>query len=257
MEWLMNGAKQLLASVGMKILMALAVLFIGFFLTGWVSKLLKRVRLLERVDKSVGSYVRNTIVVALRILVVVTALMILGIPATSFVTVLASAGVTIGLALQGSLSNLAGGIMLMFFRPYSVGDTVRAMNMEGTVKEISAFYTTLVTKDNSRVILPNGALNNSCIVNYSAEKTRRIQFSLSLPEEAGESVQRAEILSVLSERGDVLREPQAQAVVSGHSANQMEFTVTCWCEAQKYDDIMLVIRDETLRALQARHPAAA
>lgn len=257
MEWFWDQAKLFFTSAGVKILLALLVLLVGFFLTGRVSALLKRLRILEKVDKSAASFLRNTASIALRILVVVTALMVLGIPATSFITILASAGVTIGLALQGSLSNLAGGLMLMFFRPYGVGDTIRAMNMEGTVKEISAFYTTLVTKDNSRVILPNGALNNSCIVNYSAEKTRKIQLSLSVPCAGAQEWAVSEVLAFLNRRAELLKEPAPEVKITARSAANCEITVICWCSAEKHDDILLVLKDEILCALEERKTDAA
>lgn len=238
-------------TVGWDLLLSIIVLCVGFKLIRVLSKSITRSRVLEKVDPSVASFIRNFVMLVLRIAVVVTACIILGIPATSFVTILASAGVTVGLALQGSLSNFAGGLMIMFFRPYGVGDTIRALNLEGVVKEISVFYTILVTSDNSRVILPNGSLTNSSIINYSAERIRRVQVTLALPVRGDASELKTRIASAVYAREDLLKEPSAEVVLTARTAQTYEFTVRAWCDADDYDDVTLVIKGELASALEA------
>ncbi len=224
-------------TIGLKLVCALAVLLVGFKLIKMLSRYIGKSKLSEKLDPSVSGFIRNIIILVLRISVVVTVCIILGIPATSFITILASAGVTVGLALQGSLSNLAGGLMIMFFRPYSVGDSIRALNMEGTVREISAFYTILVTRDNSRVILPNGQLTNSGIINYTAEKIRRIDATLTfdLSCDVAETIRRIE--SAVYAREDLLKEPAAEVKITQQTAANRTYTVYAWCSAEDYDEI--------------------
>ncbi len=224
-------------TAGIKLVFALAVLLVGFKLIKMLSKYIGKSKLSEKLDPSVASFIRNTIILVLRISVIVTVCIILGIPATSFITILASAGVTVGLALQGSLSNLAGGLMIMFFRPFNVGDCIRALNMEGIVHEISVFYTILVTRDNSRVILPNGQLTNSGIVNYTAEKIRRIDASLTfdLSYDTGDIIRRIE--SAVYAREDLLKEPAAEVKITQQTASNRTYTVYAWCSSEDYDEI--------------------
>ena len=186
----------------------------------------------------------------MRILVVVTALMALGIPATSFITVLASAGVTIGLALQGSLSNLAGGIMIMFFRPYSVGDHIRAMNTEGVVKEISAFYTTLLTSDNSRVVLPNGTLNNSLIINYSAEKIRRVDLTVTVPMIENADKTAVCINNVLRQNEEVLSVPEPEILLTNLSASTCDYVIRAFCQSDRHDELILTLKSYVIREME-------
>jgi len=247
MDKTLEAALDFLRSFGLRVLLAAFILFIGTFIIRFLKKRLPNSMLLRRMDKSTGNFLRNTILIALRALLIATVLITLGMPATSFVTILASAGVTIGLAVQGSLSNLAGGIMIMFFRPYNIGDTIKALNMEGTVKEISAFYTTIVTRDNSRVVLPNGTLNNSVIINYSAEKTRRIEINLkmSTPEPLEEK-----ILEILKKHPKLLHE-LSEVLVTAATASDRTYRIHAWCAASDYEDILLTLENELRTALNA------
>ena len=250
METILLAALSFLKTAGIRILCAIIIMFAGMYLARRFKLLLSRTHGLEKLDMSTSIFIKNTLILVMRILVVVTALIALGIPATSFVTILASAGVTIGLALQGSLSNLAGGIMIMFFRPYSVGDHIRAMNTEGIVKEISAFYTTILTSDNSRVVMPNGSLNNSLIVNYSAEKSRRVEVAVTVPMiENPEKTARC-VMDVLDAHPDVLKEPQSDILLTQARADACDFTVRVYCVSDRHDEMILTLKSSILRKME-------
>ena len=163
-----------------KLVFALIVLIGGLVLTRLLVKLLKKSHGINRLEKSALGFIISFTKISLNVLVIISAAMILGFPAASVVTVLASAGMAIGLAMQGALSNLAGGIMLVIFKPFKVGDYIKTNGNEGTVTDISVFYTTLTMLDNRCVTLPNGTLTNSVIENRTANDMRRIDLTFSV-----------------------------------------------------------------------------
>ena len=245
MDQMIEAVLGFVKTFGVRLLGAIFLLIIGSYLIRFLKKRMPDSRILKRMDQSTASFLRNTILIILRALLIASILITLGMPAASFVTILASAGVTIGLAVQGSLSNLAGGVMIMFFRPYSIGDTIKALNMEGTVKEISAFYTTIVTRDNSRVVLPNGSLNNSVIINYSAEKTRRIELDLAL---ASTEPMEEKILALLKENPLLFHET-SEVLVTKKTAASITYRIHVWCNYSDYYDIMLTLENELRSSL--------
>ena len=168
LENLIEGASDLL----IKILISLVVLVIGFRLISLLEKTLKKEHKLKALDASAKGFVISFIVISLKILLFVIVLSIIGVPMASLVTIVGSGAVAIGLALQGGLSNIAGGLMILIFKPFKVGDYILVNNLEGTVKSITMFYTTITTIDNKIIQLPNGNLSNSNIVNYSANTKR-------------------------------------------------------------------------------------
>lgn len=250
MEGILLSMIGFLKTAGIRILCAILIMFVGMFLARRFKALLMRTRGFEKLDPSTSSFIKNTLILALRVLVIVTALIALGIPATSFVTIMASAGVTIGLALQGSLSNLAGGIMIMFFRPYSVGDHIRAMNTEGVVKEISAFYTTILTSDNSRVVLPNGSLNNSLIVNYSAEKIRRVEIAITVPAIENPEKTTESVLDALKMHSEILLTPAPEVLLTQVKPDACDFTIRVYCESDRHDELILTLKSSVLRKME-------
>ena len=162
---------------GLKLLAGLVILIIGSKIINVLVKFLKKDHKHSKIDASAKSFLISFVNVALKVLLFITVLGILGVPMTSLITILGSAAVAVGLALQGGLSNLAGGLLLLIFKPFKVGDYIDVMGHEGTVKAISLFYTTMCTIDNRVIQIPNGGLSNSAITNYSAMKTRMIKLS--------------------------------------------------------------------------------
>ena len=182
MNWeeILTYILQFLSSWGIKLLGALIVLAVGSKIIRSFVKWLRKSPKLDNMDKSIRTFLASFTNIGLFVILIITVTSILGIPATSFITILASCGVAIGLALQGSLSNFAGGLMILFFKPFQVGDYIQTASESGTVYEITVVYTILKTPDNKRITIPNGALTNSPIINYSAEKTRRIDWAFTV-----------------------------------------------------------------------------
>lgn len=225
---------QNLVTFGLHLLYALVVAIVGMKLVARLSVSIKQMRLLERIDPSVASFLTATSVLVLRIAVLVAAALILGVPGSAFITLFGSAGVAIGLALQGSLSNLAGGLMLLFFHPFGVGDYIKAGENEGTVTQISAFYTTIRTIDNKRIVLPNGNLTNSTLVNYSAEPTRMLDLPFSVSYDSDPAQVRRVLLEVAVANPMVLPDPAPIAPMTKQADSALIFNLRAWVARENY-----------------------
>ena len=162
-----------------KVILAIIVWFVGKFVVKKVTELVSKINALEKIEPNTRTFVLSAVKWLLYIVLVVSIVAILGVPMASVITVLGTAGAAIALSLQGSLSNLAGGIMMVIFKPFKVGDFVEASGVMGTVKEITLFYTVLNTPDNCRIHVPNGSLMNANITDYSIEETRRVEQTFS------------------------------------------------------------------------------
>jgi small conductance mechanosensitive channel len=249
MQQLLNKIIEVCTTAGTRILLAIVVWIAGRFLIRKLVAFLQKRDLLRKMEPTVASFVGNFINILLNILLILTVINILGVPMASVVTVLAAAGVAVGMSLQGALSNLAGGIMLMFFRPFSVGDYVSAGGEEGTVKGIALFYTTLLTSDNKRVMIPNGTLMNANITNYSSEGMRRVDLAFSCGK--GESVQKVETLmiSCLSAQKKVLKDPAPFARLTGGTDQALQFSVRVWCRTADYWDVYYDLLERVVTAM--------
>ena len=167
-------------SLGIKIVLALLILIVGRFLIKKILGKLEKSKGMEKMDPAVRSFLMSFFKIGLWVVVIISIISVLGVPMASVITVLATCGLAIGMALQGALSNLAGGIMLLLFRPFSVGDYIAATDAEGTVKEINLFYTVINTLDNKVVSIPNGTLMAANITNVTKESLRRVDLTFNL-----------------------------------------------------------------------------
>ena len=230
MDVIITYLASLATSVGSKILFAIIVLIVGKIIIDAVLKLLKKSNVLDKMDASVKTFALSFVKIALYALLIISIIGILGVPMASIVAALASAGVAIGLALQGALSNLAGGIMLMIFKPFKVGDFVEASGVSGIAKEITMFYTVIVTLDNKRITVPNGNLMNANIVDYSAEDLRRVDLDFSCAKSEDPAKVQSIMIKVMESNAKVLSEPEKPfARVSGGTNEAMNFIVRAWC----------------------------
>lgn len=224
-------------TAGTRIILALVVFMIGRFIIKKLVAFLKKKDVLRKMEPTVASFVGNFINIGLNVLLILTVINILGVPMASVITVLGTAGVAIGLSLQGALSNFCGGIMLMFFRPFSVGDYVIAGGEEGTVKSIAIFYTTLITVDNKRIMLPNGTLMNANITNFSSEENRRVDLAFTCAR--GEDVTKTQdlMMKILEDNPKVMKTPEPFARLTGGTDASLEFSVRAWCRNADYWDL--------------------
>ncbi len=221
-------------SFGIKLLGAIIILIVGLKLTSWLSKWIRTSSKLEKLDISLRSFLASFIKIVIYIVLIITVAMILGVPATSFITILASCGVAVGLALQGSLSNFAGGLMILFFKPFKVGDYIEAAGETGTVAEISVVYTELLTVDNKRITVPNGTLTNSIIKNYSSEELRRVDLTFSVAYDSDDEKVKSIIKDVIQAQPQALKDPEPFVHLSEHADNALIYTVRVWCKNADY-----------------------
>lgn len=231
-----------------QIVLALLTLLIGWWLINVLTSRVGGVLASRHVDRTLHGFVGSLVNIVLKVLLLVSVASMIGIQTTSFVAAIGAAGLAIGLALQGSLSNFAGGVLILLFRPFKVGDWIEAQGVSGTVDTILIFHTVLRTGDNKRVIVPNGALSNGTITNYSAEPQRKVVFDISVDYEA--DLKRAQaILLELAEDPRVLRDPAPMAVVSSLGESSITLSLRVWVKNADYWNVMFLFNEKARDAL--------
>ena len=230
------------AALGWTLIKALLVFIVGRFLISMINKLVQRVLLKRNIDPSIKTFVGSLIHIILMILLIVSVVGALGVQTASFAALLASAGVAIGMALSGNLSNFAGGLIILIFKPYKVGDFIEAQNLSGTVREIQIFHTVLTTTDNKVIYIPNGSLSSSAVINYSYQQVRRIDWTFGV--EYGTDYAKVkgvleEILAkderILAKDERILQEPAAPFIAMSQLADSsVNYVVRVWVNSPDY-----------------------
>ena len=248
----MAKIKEMLAGAGGSIVTAILVAVIGMIIIKAIMKVLRKLKGFEKLDQTMTRFILNFIKWALYVMLIIAVIGILGVPMAQVIAVLASAGVAIGLALQGALSNLAGGILLIIMRPFNVGDYVDAAGASGFVQSINLFYTVIMTIDNKRITVPNGSLMNSNVTDYTAEPKRRVDlvFSCAKSEKPAE-IQQC-ILDAVATSKYALDDPAPFARISGGTNEAMEFTVRVWCKTEDYWDLYFELNQSIVEAFAAK-----
>jgi len=237
MSEFMDKVMSILTTVGGKIILAIVVFIVGRIIINALSKALDKVKSFTKLDKTVQGFIHSIVRIGLNLLLVIAIIQVLGIPMTSVITVLASAGLAIGLSLQGALSNCAGGLMILLFKPFKVGDYVSAGGAEGTVKDITVFYTHIITVDNKRITVPNGALMNANVTNFSCEDNRRVDLVFKAAFGTDQNLVLGLMRKAAEETKGVLADPAPFARFSGCADNAQEFTLRAWCVSGDYWDV--------------------
>ena len=227
-----------LAPLVMNVVKALVVLIVGWTAAGMLARVVRnRVNATPRIDPTLGNFFASMVKWAILAIVLVAVMGIFGIPATSIVAILGAASLAIGLALQGTLSDLAAGVMLILFRPYKLGQFVDIGGTSGTVKEISLFTTELATPDNVQIIVPNGQAWGSVIFNYSAHDTRRVDLVFGI--DYGDSADAAMKIVLEAAQADAraLTDPAPWVRVTNLGDSSVDITARIWCKASDYWDL--------------------
>ncbi|MDX1350997.1 MAG: mechanosensitive ion channel [Putridiphycobacter sp.] len=234
---------------GSSLLMFLAILLIGLFIAKKVAKIMSKVLDKKDFDPSLKGFLISLVSVSLKVLVVITALSQLGIEMTSFVALLGAAGLAIGMAFSGTLGNLAGGVMILIFRPYKVGDYVEAQGQTGTVKEIGIFNTILLTLDNKTVIVPNGAMANGNMINYTMQDERRVDIVVGIS--YGDSYDDAKkaIEKIILEDEKILKTPAYFIGLVKLADSSVNITVRAWCKTEHYWDVYFKLNERVYKEL--------
>ena len=241
---MMNSLIEIGSSIGISLLMALAILIIGRQLVKLVLRLITVALEKSNVEDTVRIFVTNLLNTLLMILVFIAAINQLGIETTSIIAVLGAAGLSIGLALQGSLSNFAAGILIVIYRPYKVGDYIEAGNHAGTVKDIQIFSTVLKTPDNKIVVVPNGSIMNGSIVNYSDQDTRRVDLIISCSYEDDIDKVRSVLEDILKKEKRILKDPKPQIAVAELADSSVNFIFRPWVKRTDYLPVYYSLLEE-------------
>ena len=237
--------------IALKILAAVLVLIIGRCVIKWLMKLMKKSKFAKKSDPTVVNILNHFISISLYVLLLVSIVAILGVPMASIIAVIASAGVAIGLALQGALSNLAGGIMILIFRPFGIGNFVDISGNLGSVTDIGIFYTVLTTADNKVITIPNGTVMGASIINYSVKDTRRIDHTFGVA--YGSDVEKVKriILEEAEKHEMVLKDPAPFCRLTKQSDSSLDFTLRVWAEACNFGQVNF----DLLESITARFEA--
>lgn len=224
--------------LGLKIILALVVYWIGKFLIDLLYKFVKHTLEKRKIDLSVNSFLLSLIRIVMMFVLIITIIGILGINTSSFVALFASAGVAIGMALSGTLQNFAGGVMILLFKPYKIGDWIEAAGVSGGVKEIQIFNTILTTADNKIIIVPNGKLSNDMIINYSKGGTRRVDWCFNIS--YGDNYDKAkEILTqFINEDKRILLDPAPAIVLDKLADSSVQVALRVWVDGADYWSVL-------------------
>ncbi len=241
----------LATSLGVRLLEAAIVLFIGVKLINWVQKVIRTSTKLDKMDTSIRSFLRSMVTIGLYSLLFLSVASILGIPTTSFITILASCGVAVGLALQGALSNLAGGVMILLFKPFKVGDYIEASGEAGTVADITVVYTILKTPDNKVITVPNGSLTNSVIKNYSTEAIRRVDLTFTTAYTCDMEQVKSVIEQVYAAHPLTLKDPAPFVRLTQQANCTQEYTARAWCSTGDYWTVYFELTEQVKHAFDA------
>jgi small conductance mechanosensitive channel len=236
---------------GIKVIGAIVLWIIGSWAIRKMMKGIKAVMTKRDYDESLQKFLLNLISWILKILLIITLLGTLGVPTTSFAAIIAAAGLAIGLALQGSLGNFAGGVLIMIFKPIKIGDLIEAQGEIGVVKQIEIFTTKLTGLSNKEIIIPNGALSNGNIVNYTTEGTRRVDLTFGVGYDSNIKKTKEVLMKVITSHPLVLSDPAPTVNVSALADSSINFAVRPWCKAEDYWAVYFEITEQTKEALDA------
>lgn len=225
---------ELSISAGKSIFMAIVVYVVGRFLISLIQRLMENMLSRRKVEVSIQTFLKSLVSILLNVLLIVSVVGALGVSTTSFAALLASAGVAIGMALSGNLQNFAGGLIILFFKPYKVGDWIEAQGTSGSVSAIQIMHTLVVTADNKVVYIPNGAMSSGVIVNYSRMETRRIEWVVGV--DYGEDIDKVKAIveGLIKADSRILQEPAPVIALQALDASSVNVTIRVWVPNAEY-----------------------
>jgi small conductance mechanosensitive channel len=237
---------------GIKLAICIVIYIVGRKLIKYLNKFLTKVMSRKEFDSSVASFLRSFISIALTATLLLLIVSILGINSSSFVALFASIGVAFGMALSGTLQNFAGGVMILLFRPYKVGDYILAQGQEGTVKEIQIFNTVIVTSDNRTIFIPNGGLSSNTIVNYNKQKNRRIEWVVGVAYGSNYDNAKAVIQDILKAEKRILSNPAPLIALKTLNESSIDIVIRAWTLRENYWDVYFNVNEQIYKDFAAK-----
>lgn len=229
-EYYINTLKKFLFDYSANIITALIILFVGLWLSKFIAKSFKRVLISRNVELTLVEFLEDLVFWGIRGLVFIAVISKLGVETSSFVAVLGAAGLAVGLSLQGSLANFAGGILIVLFKPFKVGDKIEVQGESGKVEDIQIFSTKILTANNHMVYIPNGLLSNGKIKNLSQKHTTRTDFEIAITHEQNSSEIKSKIEQSVAASSIILKDPKPEIYISNYSETGITYLVRIWTE---------------------------
>lgn len=229
-EWL----HEMIITYGLKIVYAIIILLIGLWVVKLLTKAFSRILDHQKVDPSLSGFLKHMVSILLKVLLFVTVVSMLGVEMTSFIAILGAAGLAVGMALSGTLQNFAGGVVILLFKPFKVGDFIEAQGHTGTVSEIQIFVTILKTLDNKTIIIPNSGLANDSLVNYSTEPQRRVDFSFGIAYGDDFDHAKSVLSKIIEEDSRILKNPAPFIALGEMADSSVNITVRVWTKTSNY-----------------------
>jgi len=248
-ESMANNLIDLIMAYAPKVVTALIVLIVGLWIIKMVVNLVNRLMKSRDIDESLRPFLISMLSIVLKVMLFISAAGMIGIETTSFVAVLGAAGLAVGLALQGTLQNFAGGVLILLFKPYRVGDLIEAQGHLGSVKEIQIFVTILLTPENKTVIIPNGAISNGNITNYTLEGMIRVDLTFGISYGADIKKAKEVLLDVMANHPHALKDPAPFVGVVGLGASSVDLAVRPFAKPEHYWDVYFDVYEQGKVAL--------
>jgi small conductance mechanosensitive channel len=240
---------KLLIDYSPKLISALIILFIGLYAVRLVNRLVRRIMVKRELDPTLAVFLADSLLWAMRFLLFITFISKLGIETSSFVAILGAVGLAVGLSLQGSLSNFAGGVLIIMFKPFRVGDSIEAQNVAGTVSEIQIFVTKLITVNNQTIFVPNGILSNGVITNFSLGKNRRANLLFTISYHTNIKTVKEIVMQVLENHPKVLKTPAPAVIVNLLTDTSIQLAIQPWAKNADFGQMCSDVLEDCKEAL--------
>lgn len=240
--------REMLITYGLKVIYALVVFLIGLRVIKVLKRPIQKAFEKSNIDEAVQHFLNSLVSALLKVLLVIVVASMVGVETTSLVAVIGAASFAVGLALQGSLSNFAGGVLILVMKPFEVGDFIEAQGYAGTVKEIHIFYTNIVTPDHKMIVIPNGALSNTSSVNYSKMATRRVDLVFGVGYESDIQKVKDVVLKVITNHELIHKDPDPFIRLAEHGDSALGFKVRVWCDSANYWKVYFDLMEEVKEA---------
>lgn len=253
MENIINNLSNKSVDLVLKVLAAILILLVGFKIVSIVEKRLKKPGRFNKIDATVKTFIISFVTIATKVIIIIVVLSIVGVPMASLVTLVGSCAVAIGLALQGGLSNIAGGLMILIFKPFKVGDFISTNGMDGTVKAITIFYTTITTIDNRIVQLPNAGLSNSNIINFTANPKRRVDIDVSVAYSSDIDKVKKVLMDVINRQELILDDEEKFVRLRLHAESALIFTIRVWVKTPDYWTVYYDLMEQIKKEFDKNH----
>jgi small conductance mechanosensitive channel len=253
MENYLEKAGNLLELYGPNLLLALVTLIIGWWIIKWVSRIFMKIMDKRNVDPGLKTFLKSMVSILLKVMLIISVAGMVGIETTSFIAILGAAGLAVGMALSGTLQNFAGGVMILLFKPFKVGDFIEAQGHMGSVREIQIFNTILKTPDNKTIIIPNAQISNGSMINFSTEEKRRVDLTFGIS--YGDDIDKAKgiIEDIVKVDKRILHEPDAPFIaVSELADSSVNFVVRLWANSSDYWGIFFDMQEKVKKTFDAR-----